>query len=87
MLMTVIMADREVGIKNAFKVLNNHCHQWKLKANCRMTNVVFGRGRAQTERYQFDFRDERVDIIGEYRYLGALFSSNGRFRRGQQECC
>ena len=43
---TVIMADSEVGIKNALKTLNNYCHQWKLKVNCSKTKVVvFGRGR------------------------------------------
>ena len=62
---TVIMADSEVGIKNALKALDNYCHQWKLKVNCSKTKVVvFGRGRAQTERYQFDFRDESVDTVG-----------------------
>ena len=84
---TVIMGDSEEGIKNALKALDNYCHQWKLEVNCSKTKVVvFGRGRIVTENFQFVYRDDSVETVREYKYLGMLFNSNGRFRRGQQEC-
>ena len=47
--------------------------------------VVFGRGRAQNTSYDLKFKNEIVEVVGEYKYLGVLFNNNRRIRRGQEE--
>ena len=47
--------------------------------------MVFGRGRAQTISYNFKFKKEIVEVVGEYKYIGVLFNSNGRLSGGQEE--
>ncbi len=48
--------------------------------------MIFGRGRARSEGYNFMCKNENIEVVEEYKCLGVLLSNNGRFRRGQQEC-
>ena len=83
---TVILCDSEQNMKNALASLHNYCSEWKLTVNCSKTKIViFGRGRVATSNYNFQFGEERIEVVREYKYLGILFICNGRFREGQLE--
>ncbi len=83
---TVVLADSEEAMKNIFKALELYCDQWKLEVNNSKTKaVVFSRGRRNYGTYNFVFREENIETISDYKYLGILFHYNGRLRNGQLE--
>ncbi len=67
-------------------MLELYCEQWQLELNNSKTKVVVSRrGRMNYGTYDFVFREENIETITEYQYLGILFNYNGRFRTGQLE--
>lgn len=63
-LFVLIFEDSEEGIRNTLAALENYCREWKLKVNCSKTKVViFGRGRIQTEGYDFKYTNEYEGTI------------------------
>ncbi len=81
---TGILANSEEEMKNIVKALELYCDQWKLEVNNSKTKVVvFSRGRRNYGNYNFEFREENIETISDYKYLGILFNYNGRFRNGQ----
>ncbi len=76
---TVILCDSEKNMKEALVSLNRYCLEWKLNVNCNKTKIVnFSRGRVETSNYNFKFGEEEIEVVREYKYLGILFSYNGR---------
>lgn len=60
---TIILCDRERGMKQALAALNTYCNEWKLKLNCNKTNVViFSRGKADQRKYNFRFGCEKIEV-------------------------
>ncbi len=54
--------------------------------NCSKTKiVVFSKGKFVTDNHSFKLSTENIEIVESYKYLGALFSCNGRFRKGEFE--
>lgn len=83
---TIILSDSEHGMKQALIALNSYCNDWKLKINCNKTKiVVFSRGKVQTDKYNFTFGCEKIEVVDHYKYLGVTFNYNGRFRKGELE--
>ena len=46
---------------------------------------MFSRGKVRASNCKFQFGEEEIKIVNEYKYLSILFSNNGRFRKGQLE--
>ncbi len=83
---TVILCEREDGMKQALDALNIYCNEWKLRLNCNKTKViVFIRGRQNLSDYEFEFDFENIKVVTDYKYLGVLFHYNDRFRKGEVE--
>ena len=81
---TIILCDSEKNMKQALVALHSYCLNWKLKVNCSKTKIViFSRGRVRTNNFMFQFGEEEIEVVGDYKYLGMLFNYNGRSRKGQ----
>ena len=39
--------------------------------------------RGSTCNYKFEFGNENIEVVEDYKYLGLLFNYNGRFRKGE----
>lgn len=44
---------------------------------------MFSRGRVHRDNYDFEFGNENIEVVEDYKYLGILFNYNGRFRKGE----
>lgn len=56
------VGEGEEGINNVLSAMENYYNQWKMEVNTNMTKVeVLGRGRVQTEGYNFTSGNERVE--------------------------
>ena len=63
--------------------MDNYCEKWRLNINIKKTKVLI---RSKTERkaktdsnaYLFDFNDNRLELVKEYKYLGLTVTCNGK---------
>ena len=55
--------------------MDNYCEKWKLNINIKKTKVMIlskAERKVKTDRnaYLFDFNDNRLELVKEYKYLG-----------------
>jgi hypothetical protein len=81
---TVIVAESAEDLQNALNVYRDYCDLWKLTVNISKTKVlVFSKGRQRN--YQFVYKNDKLDVVNEYKYLGILFSRSGSFYNAKRE--
>ena len=69
-------------LKEALNTYEKYCDIWKLKVNTSKTKiVVISKGRQQ--RYRFTFKNEPIEIVNEYKYLGIYFNRSGSFAKSK----
>ena len=75
---TVILSETSEGLQTALNLYSDYCAAWKLKINVSKTKVVvFAKGRPGN--FSFALNNENLEVVGEYKYLGVLFSRGGSF--------
>lgn len=75
---TVIMAETANDLQEALNTYEQYCDTWKLKVNTSKTKIViFAKGRQP--RYNFTFKNEALEVVNEYKYLGLYFNRSGSF--------
>ena len=78
------MAESAEDLQNLLNIYADYCDAWRLKFNSSKTKVlVFSRGRQRE--YTFTFKNETLEIVNEYKYLGVLFNRSGSFFKTKQE--
>ena len=81
----MILCFLQILNPNCKKTLNaysTYCRNWKLNINVRKTKIViFGRKR----NYKFTLDNEEVDVIDNFKYLGVMFTRNGKFIEAMKE--
>ena len=75
---TVVLAPTEGALKKKILVLEQYFDSMELKVNLEKTKVVIFRLEANLH---FQFKEQPIDIVSEYVYLGILMSSSAKFRR------
>ena len=73
---TVIFANTNSDLQYNLDVYNEYCKLWKLNVNVSKTKIMyFGKKR----NYNFYIANEEIEIVDRFKYLGVVFSRNGRF--------
>ena len=76
---TIIVADDQKGLQKGLNCLEQYCNVWKLSVNISKTKVlIFSRGKCRNN-INFIFKNEPVEIVTEYTYLGIVLNYNGKF--------
>ena len=78
----MILAESNYELQAALNGMSHYCTIWKLRINTSKTKIViFGNsGRKSAEnKYVFKLRENVLDIMNEYVYLGVCFQGNGHF--------
>ena len=75
---TIILSDNAKEFQNILKAFNEYCKKWKLKINISKTKIIIF-GSIGNQHFSFKFDDEEIEIAKEFKYLGVLFTKNGRF--------
>lgn len=79
---TVIIAESANDLQEALNTYEQYCENWKLKVNTSKTKiVVFSKGRQPV--YNFTFKNEPIEAVNEYTYLGIYFNRSGSFLNGK----
>ena len=81
---TVVLAECPEDLQRALDMLNIYCEFWDLDINVRKTKVmIFSRGKIR-KMLKFNFNEETVDVVWDYKYLGVKFNYNHKFEKAQQ---
>jgi hypothetical protein len=76
---TVILSEHEQDFQTALNAYEQYCDSWKLTVNLSKTKIViFSKGRQSTN-YRFFFKNDQIEIVNEFKYLGVIFTRNGSF--------
>ena len=81
---TIVLAECPEDLQRALDILKIYCEFWGLDINVRKTKVmIFSRGKIR-EMPKFNFNEETVDVVWDYKYLGVKFNYNNKFKKAQQ---
>ena len=76
---TIVLAECPEDLRRALDMLKIYCEFWGLDINVRKTKVmIFSRGKIR-EMPKFNFNEETVDVVWDYKYLGVKFNYNNKF--------
>ena len=73
---TVLFANTNHDLQYTLNKYTEYCKMWKLNVNITKTKIMyFGRKGS----YNFSMNNENVEIVNNFKYLGVVFSRNGKF--------
>ncbi len=77
---TVVFADSADELQKSLDALYNYSSMWKLKVNVDKTKImIFSKSGRSSKNEKFSYNNIPLDIVNEFKYLGVIFKSNGRF--------
>ena len=76
---TILMSDDENHFQNLLNYFAEYCKRWHLKINISKTKISIFGGNFQSNNEIFTLNGSVVEIVKEFKYLGILFTQNGRF--------
>ena len=77
---TVILSLSPRDLQKSLDNLKTYSRLWKLTINITKTKVmVFSKNGRRSKNLRFTYDGQIVEIVDEFKYLGVIFKSNGRF--------
>ena len=76
---TVIFSESKEELQSALNAMYLYCKSWDLEVNPTETKVTVFCSRTFEHNMTFTYNGQDLDIEDGFVYLGAFFSSNGRF--------
>ena len=78
---TIVMAESPEELQRAINAVANYCDKWNLTINRNKTKIViFSRGKVRRCPV-IVFKNEPLEVVNNYVYLGVSFNYNGRFAK------
>ena len=75
---TAIVSESAADLQNALNIYETYCDRWKLTLNTSKTKIVIFSGGRQRN-YNFTYKNETIEIVKDYKYLGIMFSRSCSF--------
>ena len=80
---TVLMSESKDDLQHQLNEFSEYCDLWKLNVNVSKTKVpIFSKGRAQN--CDFFLKNNLVEVVKGFNYLGILFSNSGSFTKAKK---
>ena len=77
-----LISESPTGLQHCLNSLDNYCRVWGLNINTKKTKImIFSKNqRIHTANQDFDFSIglNKLEVVKEYKYLGLIFTSNGK---------
>ena len=81
---TVLFGNSKEDLQYALNKFEIYCDTWHLTVNISQTKVmVFSKGRLP-QHLKFYFKNEEIEIVNEYKYLGIFLSRSGSFLKAKK---
>ena len=74
------MSETEERLKHGLVLLENYCDRWKLTVNATKTKVmIFRQGGRVNRNIRFIYKEDVLEIVSKFTYLGIVFTTGGSF--------
>ena len=81
---TVILAEKPEQLQKALDSLYRYCDKFALKVNLDKTKVIiFSKGKIRRHEYFLFGKNNIINIVEDYVYLGTTFNYNGKFNKAK----
>ena len=81
---TIILSETIEDMQSALNSLEQYCDRFGLQINVSKTKVViFSRGKIRNLP-KFVFKQELIEVVFDYKYLGTIFKFNNKFHQARQ---
>ena len=82
---TVLLVESQEDLQQAINLMDRYCSMWKLNINVSKTKInVFSRGKIR-KIPKFFFGKNELEVVGQYKYLGLIFTYNGKFTEAKKQ--
>ena len=79
----VFFSDNRFGLQRSLDKFHNYCEHWGLEVNVEKTKcMVFKNGGRKNKLDKWFYNNQEIETVTEFKYLGFLFSSSGKFKKG-----
>ena len=79
---TVLLATSKIHLQKLLNSYSEYCQVWKLKINTDKTKIMtFGKKR----NHKYILNGQAVEVVDSFKYLGVIFSRNGKFINAVKE--
>lgn len=79
----VLFSNNRFGLQRGLNKFHEYCEHWGLEVNVDKTKcMVFKNGGKKNKLDRWTFNGQEVETVTEFRYLGFIFSSSGKFKIG-----
>ena len=80
---TVILSETADDLQLGLKAYEEYWTIWKLEVNIAKTKVIIF-SKSKILNYEFKYKNEVLETVTEFKYLGILFSKNNSFFKTKQ---
>lgn len=86
MMCTVLFSESIEGLQNLLHELNKYCIAWKLSVNVAKSKIViFRKGGKVKNDEKWVFRNENLEIVNNFTYLGIVFNFNNKLLKAEKQ--
>ena len=80
----VILSTSKIGLKSSLLKLNTYCDKWKLNVNFSKSKIMCFSKQGTISKDSFKVKDQILEEVKSYPYLGLQISNNGNFKMAQK---
>ena len=81
----IFLSESKEGLQNCMKKLANFCKDWGLEVNTTKTKSLIFSSSGKREHIEIDFSGSAIENVLQYKYLGIMFSSSGKFTAAKED--
>ena len=77
----VLLSTSDMGLQNNIDMVDRFCKDWGLAVNKEKSKIIaFSKsGRSTKNQFRFTIGTDELEYVNQYKYLGVIFSSSGKF--------
>ena len=76
---TTLLSRSIFGLQRLLDRLAEYCNYWQLQVNVSKTKIMcFSKATRLTKDEKWFYKGQKLEVVREFRYLGVIFSSNGK---------
>ena len=82
----VLLSLTEEGLQRNINKVKDFCNKWGLVINTDKSKIMtFSKtGRLANNKFKFNIDNDELEYVKQYKYLGVIFSSNGKFSAAEK---
>ena len=81
-----ILSETKEGLQKGLNDLNVYCNKWGISVNTRKTKiVVFEKRASASTKFSWFLKNEKLEVVPVFKYLGLHISGNGLFSKNVNE--